>query len=73
MNKIISCHPKCYGESDFMFDSIGSWNVNRLMLLINENSTLEMSGNINRKLYKFCQKKISEKEGSVLKRPLYYR
>ena len=51
MNKIISCHPKCYGEPDFMFDSIGSWNVNRLMLLIYENSTLEMSGNINRKLY----------------------
>ena len=48
---MISCHPKCYGESDFMFDSIGSWNVNRLMLLINENSTLEMSGHINRKLY----------------------
>ena len=48
---MISCHPKCYAESDFMFDSIGSWNVNRLMLLINENSTLEMSVNINRKLY----------------------
>ena len=48
---MVSFYPKCYGESDFMFDSIGSWNVNRLMLLINENSTLEMSGNINRKLY----------------------
>ena len=56
-----------------MFDSIGSWNVNRLMLLINENSTLEMSGNINRKLYEFCQKKIVEKEGFVLQFPLYYR
>jgi len=48
---MISCHPKYYGESDSMFDSIDSSNVNRLMLLINENSTLEMSGNINRKLY----------------------
>ena len=48
---MISCQPKHYGELDFMFDSIGSWNVNRLMLLINENSTLEMSGNINKKLY----------------------
>jgi len=48
---MISCQPKYYGESDFMFDSIGSCNVNRLMLLINENSTIGMSGNIERKLY----------------------
>ena len=48
---MISCHQKCHGESGFMFDSIGSCSVNRLMLLINENSTPEMSGSIKRKLY----------------------
>ena len=58
MNKIISCRPKCYGESDFMFDSIGSWNVNRLMLLINENSTLEMSVILIENYINFVKKRL---------------